>query len=402
MQILMVLLPCLALSAWLFWRWQRAVQAQIELVARCARLESEKSALVEATAQAQDAFRNVSVAALEGNAKQFLEMAKMQLAQESQAAKGDLEKREAAIHSMVKPLQDQLKQCQDMVSSIEKDRQRAFGQVEAELRRVIDSNLLLATQTSALKDALKKPNVRGRWGEMQLKNCIELAGMSEYCDITFQDLRTDEAGDRLIPDMTVRMPGGRMLVVDAKTPIEAFIASLEAQTDESRAAELTRHGRQVKDHVKKLATKAYHSQFTDSPDFTVMFLPNESFLYAALESQSDLVEFALQKKILICTPPTLIGLLKVIRFCWTEERVAKNARQIQEAGEKLHKRLVDFWESFEKIGTHLDRARNEYEAGVRRFQNQVLPHARKFEEIGVSAEILPGALPGSIEPVNNQ
>jgi DNA recombination protein RmuC len=182
--------------------------------------------------------------------------------------------------------------------------------------------------------------------------------------------------------MTVRMPGGRVVVVDAKTPLDAFLASIEAEGDEARAAELARHGRHLREHVKRLATRAYAEQIKGSADFAILFLPNESFLYAALESQPDIMEFALEKKILIATPPTLIGLLKVIRFGWNEERVARNAEAIAEAGRKLHKRLASFVEAFDGIGKHLDRARAEYETGAKRLQGQVLAQARKMEELG--------------------
>jgi DNA recombination protein RmuC len=198
------------------------------------------------------------------------------------------------------------------------------------------------------------------------------------------------------------MPGGRMIVVDCKTPLDAYLASLEAPTEELRTAELLRHGRHVKDHVKRLSSRAYLETFKDSPDFTVMFLPNESFLYAALESEPDLVEYGLQKKVLITTPPTLIGLLKVIRFGWTEEKLTQNAQRISEAGQELHKRLVDFVDSFLSIGKHIEKAKAEYEAGLSRLERRVLVQARRMETLGVkSSKSLPEGL-GVIEDVNNE
>jgi DNA recombination protein RmuC len=362
-----------------------AIRLQSELKSLRESLEQEKQTLADAKTQLVDSFKSLAASALEGNNRQFLELAKSTLAKETESAKGEFEKRQQAIDGLLKPLQETLVQYKTQSQDMERERQRSYANVEAELKRVIETGIQLSSQTAALKDALKRPHVRGRWGEVQLRNCIELAGMSEYADVQFQDVNTDDEGTRLIPDMTVRMPGGRIVVVDAKTPIDAFVSSLDSVTEELRAAEMLRHGRHVKDHIKKLSAKAYNENLKETPDFTVMFLPNESFLYAALESQPDLVEYALQKKILVTTPPTLIGLLKVIRYGWNEEKLAQNALAISEAGVKLHKRLVDFVEAFESIGKHLDKARSEYETGLRRLHSQVLPHARKMETLGAKS-----------------
>ncbi len=330
-------------------------------------------------------FKILAAESLAANSEQFLAMARSTLERESLIAKGDLEKRKLEIDHLVAPLSKKLEEYQTHLQRLETDRVRSYSAVEAELKRVVEVGATLNQETAALKNALKKPHVRGRWGEVQLRNCIELAGMSEHSDVTFQDSNTDEDGQRLIPDLTVRMPGGRVVIVDAKTPIDAFISSLEATSDEVRAAELARHGRHVKDHVKKLSQKAYSEHLKNSADFTVMFLPNESFLYAALESEPDLVEFAIQKKILIATPPTFIGLLKVIRYGWNEERLAENAQKISEAGIELHRRVADFLEAYVGIGKHLDRARQEYEVGLARVQSRILPQARKLESLGAKS-----------------
>jgi DNA recombination protein RmuC len=185
--------------------------------------------------------------------------------------------------------------------------------------------------------------------------------------------------------MVVRMPGGRSVIVDAKTPIDAFLNSLEATTDEKRAAEMARHGRHVKEHVKRLSTRAYSEAVGESADFTVLFLPNESFLYAALEVEADIVEFALQKKVLIATPPTLIGLLKVIRYGWNEQKMAENAQRISEMGQELHKRICDFVETYVAVGKHLDKAREEFEKGRGRLESRLLVQARRFEALGAKS-----------------
>jgi DNA recombination protein RmuC len=185
--------------------------------------------------------------------------------------------------------------------------------------------------------------------------------------------------------MTVRMPGGRIVIVDAKTPIDAFLAALEATDDTLRATELARHARHIKERIKELAKKAYPEKLKNSADFTVLFLPNESFLFAALETQPDIVELALQQKVLIATPPTLIGLLKVIRYGWNEQKLAENAQRISEAGAELHKRLFDFIEAFTGIGKHLEKAQAEYQTGLTRLQSRVLPKARDLEKLGAKS-----------------
>jgi DNA recombination protein RmuC len=259
-------------------------------------IENERQLLQKAEEKLKDTFKSLAATALEGNNKQFMDLAKSALSKESEVAQKELEKKEQSIEGLLKPISLVLDKYHTHVTEIEKERQKSYNSVEAELRKVIESTASLSVETLALKNALKKPHVRGRWGEVQLKNCIELAGMSEHADVTFQDSQTDEEGKLHIPDMTVRMPGGRIVVVDSKTPIDAFLASLEATTEEQRAAEMTRHGRHVRDHVKKLSQRAYYEGLKESPDFTIMFLPNESFLYAALESEPDLMEEALQRK----------------------------------------------------------------------------------------------------------
>lgn len=357
------------------------IRAESELSALRASVEQERKRNEDVNSQLQNAFKSLAAQALEGNSKQFFEMAKTT----RELEKSELEQKEQSLRRLVEPLQEILNKYHQHVSEIEKARERSYVQLENEIKRVAETSHLLARETQALKDALKRPHVRGRWGELQLKNCIELAGMSEYADVTFQDNSTDGDGQRMIPDMTVRMPGGHVVVVDAKTPIDAFLNSLEAQTDETRMAEMLRHGRHVKEHVKKLSTRAYGEALAQSADFTIMFLPNESFLYAALEVEPDLMEFALQRKVLIATPPTLIGLLKVIRFGWNEEKLAENAQRISEAGTELHKRICDFVEGYMIIGKSLEKAKQEYDKGLARLNSRVLVQAKRLEKLGAKS-----------------
>lgn len=360
-------------------------------------LEAEKAFLQKAREEFKDAFKSLAASALESSSKQFLELAESKLQKHSELQKLDITARQKAIDEMLKPVSDALGKYQTQVDTMERERQKAFTTMDIELKRIVEASSTLSRETSALKDALKKPHVRGRWGEVQLRNCIELAGMSEFADVSFQSVLSEEDGTRHIPDMIVRMPGGRQVVVDAKTPIDAFLNSLEAATEDQRKAEMVRHGRHVKDHVKKLSSRSYNEAFKDSADFTVMFLPNESFLYAALEMEPDLVEYALQRKVLITTPPTLIGLLKVVRFGWSEEKLAENAQRISEIGQELHKRLCDFVDAYMNVGKHLDKAKEEFDKGRARLESRVLVQARRLESLGVKSHKSLAAEPPALE-----
>lgn len=347
------------------------------------RLGEQIKFLTGAESRLKDVFASLASSTLQTTTSHFLEMAKSNFQGHSDLQKADLDKRQAALDELLNPVRQSLTQYQEQISAMERERTRAFTAIDQELKRVSEVSGLLSKETSTLKDALKRPHVRGRWGEMQLRNCVELAGMSEHADVEFQSATRDSDDVTHIPDMVVRMPGGRQIIVDCKTPAEAFWASLEAPTEEARVAEMARHGRHVKEHVRALSTRDYPSVLKNTPDMTVMFLPNESFLYAALEKEPDLVEYALQRKILIATPPTLIGLLKVIRYGWNEERLAENAQKISEAGRELHKRLADFVDAYEKVGRFLDKAKEEYEKGRGRLHSRVLVQAQRFESLGV-------------------
>lgn len=368
------------------WRSREYYRKSFHEADRALALADERARQLEKSqSEISDAFKGIAASALESSMGQFLNLAQNTFQQANELNKLDSEQRHRAMDALIKPVAEALEKQQTETRRLEIERQKAFQAIDLELRKVAEGNLQLAKETTALKDALKKPHVRGRWGEVQLRNCIELAGMSEFADVKFQHFSSDEAGARHIPDMVVRMPGGRNVIVDAKTPIDAFLNSLEATSEEARGAEMARHGRHVKDHVKRLSTRAYTDAVDDSADFTVLFLPNESFLYAALESEPDIVEYALEKKVLIATPPTLIGLLKVIRFGWSEQRMAENAQRISEMGIELHKRLCDFVDSYVNVGKFLDRARDEYEKGHTRLESRVLVQARRFEALGAKS-----------------
>ncbi len=358
-------------------------KAEVELLKQT--IENNEEHLKALNKNFESSFKGLAAEALDLNNKQFLELAKQNLEKESVKNQGHIEKKYQAFEQIVGPLKESLNKYQDQVQGLEVQRQKSYTRVETELQKINDLNVKLTKETSALKNALKKPHVRGRWGEVQLKNCIDLSGMSEFADVSFQTATTTSEGKRFIPDMSVRMPGDKVVYVDAKTPIDAFLRSLEATTDTEKEADMVKHGQHVKNHIKQLSSKAYAQKLKDSADFTIMFLPNESFLYAALETQADLIEFALDKKILIATPPTLIGLLKVIRYGWNEQQLSENAKVISETGTELHKRICDFVEAYINVGQFLDKAQSEYHVGMGRLESRVLTQARKLERLGAKS-----------------
>jgi DNA recombination protein RmuC len=380
---------CALLAAGLAGRqWLRHYQELIQLRERVIKkdeaLKEQQEKIEFFKQEMKSTFERAAQEALQGSNQEFLKMAELALSKQHQQAESSLDKKKTEIHNIVSPLKESLAQFYSEVTNMEKERQRSYALVESEIKKVVETSATLSRETRALKNALKKPHVRGRWGELQLKNCVELAGMSEFADLSLQDVNQTD-GKKLIPDMTVKMPGGRVVIVDAKTPIDAFLASLEASTEQEKQAEMLRHGKQVKEHVIKLGRKAYGDHLESSADFTVMFLPNESFLYAALETQPDLVEFALDKQILIATPPTFVGLLKVIRFGWNEEKLNKNAEEISNIGKELHKRIGDFVDAYYEIGASLKKAQASYDVGTKRLNSRVLVQARKMESLGAKS-----------------
>ncbi len=368
--------------------WLRQYQELIQLRERIQQKDKEAGESLQRfellKSEFKITFESLAQQVLKGSHQEFLKMAELSFGKHEQQAIHHFDQKKGEIGLLVGPLKESLTQFYNQVNSMEIERQRSYAIVESEIKKVIENSAELSKETRALKNALKKPHIRGRWGEVQLKNCVELAGMSEYSDVTFQDINNDD-GQILIPDLIVKMPGGRAVVVDAKTPIDAFLTSLESTTEEEKNNEMIRHGRQVKDHVKKLSLKSYGERLTDSADFTVMFLPNESFLYAALETQPDLVEYALEKQILIATPPTFIGLLKVIRYGWNEEKLTQNAEEISRLGKELHKRVSDFVDVYLEIGKSLKSTQDKYDIGLKRLSTRLIVQARKMEELGAKS-----------------
>jgi len=363
-----------------------------------ARLESEKAAVetrlkdeealrierdqaVEAaTARLTEAFAELSHRSLKANSENFLRMAEQNLGVHQEKAKRELGDREQAIENLVRPIRDALKQSQEQINALEKARSEAYGGIREQLEGMQQSQASLAQETRNLVSALRRPEVRGRWGEMTLKRLVELAGMVEHCDFQEQVHRHDgEQGFR--PDMIIRMPDRRELVVDVKTPLDAYLEAVEAPGDGERQDALKRHARNIGDHVRRLSSKAYWAQFERSPEFVILFIPGDQFLSAALDMDSELLETALSRQIILATPTSFVALLKAVAYGWRQEAIAREAAQISELGNELFERVVIFANHFDGIRKGLDNATEAYNKALSSMESRFLPTARRMAEL---------------------
>ncbi len=347
------------------------------------RAQAEKIKLLEqAGEKLSDSFSALSSRALQQNNEAFLRLAEQNLSKHQTQAKGELQQREKSIESLIKPIRDTLEKTERQLHSMEKDRKEAFGSLSEHLRQMSDTQVRLQRETGNLVSALRRPEVRGQWGEMTLKRLAELAGMTEYCDFYEQESVSTEEGI-LRPDMVVRMPDKRELVVDAKTPLDAYLNAVQSDNDDERKLELQRHARKLRDRVKELASKAYWLQFKNSPDYVVLFVPGDQFLSAALEQDVSILEYALSNKVILATPTSLIALLRAVAFGWRQQAVAENAEQIQQLGEELHNRMLTFTDHLGKLGSSLGSSIDHYNKAIGSLERSVLPGARKFSELGI-------------------
>ena len=362
-----------------------AARARVE-----AELQSARDNLASLDEKLQATFTAVSRQALQANNEQFLQLARESLGTMHETARGDLEKQKLAIVDLVKPVRESLDKVDGKIQELEKARSGAYASLTEQVRALLESQTALRAETGNLVKALRAPAVRGRWGEMQLKRVAEMAGMLEHCDFAQQETVEGDDG-RLRPDLVVRMPGGKRLVVDAKAPLAAYLDALEAQDEPSRAAHLASHARQLRNHVAQLARKAYWDQFDHSPEFVVLFVPNEAVFAAAMEQDPGLMEGAFSERVLLASPTTLIALLRAAAFGWRQERLAQDAQEIASLGRDLHKRLGKLGDHFAKVGRGLATAVGAYNETVGSFERMVVPGARKLRE---KAAPMDAELPG--------
>ena len=356
-----------------------------ELEAERRAVHERNAALEAARQQLTERFTHLSAEALARNNEAFLRLANENLGRFQGEAKGELEQRKQAVEALVKPLREALERTERQIRQMESERKEAYGSLTRHLETMAQTQQSLQAETRNLVQALRRPEVRGQWGEMTLRRLVELAGMVEHCDF-FEQEHTPGEGGALRPDMVVRMPGGREIVVDVKTPLDAYLDAVNAADDGARDLALDRHARNVRNRVRELAAKGYWQQFSQSPDFVVLFIPGEQFLSSALDRDHKLLEEALAQRVILATPTSLVALLRAVAYGWRQEQLAANAEEIRKAGEELYSRLATFADHLGKLGRSLGSSVDHFNRAVGSFDSRVLPGARRFVEMGVGAQ----------------
>ena len=364
---------------------ERTRQLELRLAEERQETAQNLKLMAEAREAMENMFKSHAADALRNNNQSFLELAKATLSEFQQGARGDLEKRQLAIDQLVAPVRASLDKVDEKIAALERARENAYGELRQQFAQMSATHKQLSDQTGNLVSALRQSHVRGRWGEMQLRRVVEMAGMMLHCDFVEQPGAESEDG-RLRPDLIVRLPGNRQIVVDAKAPINAYMDAHEASTDELRKAKIQLHAQQVRRHLDALAKKSYWEQFQPSPEVVVMFIPGEAFYSAALEADPSLLDAGFDQGVIIASPASLMALLKAASYGWRQEAIADNAREISMLGQELHNRLGTLAEHFSRIGKGLASATGAYNDAIASFETRVLSSARKFKGLGATSQ----------------